>query len=206
MMMRPFGWLLAALLFLPCFTHSEAMLEEEGVPDVVFVPTPPEVVDVMLQLANVTSDDVVYDLGSGDGRIVIAAAQKFGCRAVGYEIDPVLVRQSRINAIVAGVEHLVEFVEGDIFKLDLSGASVITLYLLPELNVRLIPQLQQLAPGSRIVSHAFDMRGVVPGVEARVLCDDGMARAVYLWKTPFEVTESDFPSLYDWPNIRYWED
>jgi len=155
-------------------------------PDVHFVPTPHEVVEVMLRLADVKKDDVVYDLGCGDGRIVVAAAKKAGCKAVGYDIDPQRVKESLENVKTNKVEDLVKIEEKDIFTLDLAQASVITLYLLPSLNVKLIPQLEKMKPGCRIVSHAFDMRGVTPDVEATVRCKDGMERKVYLWTTPLK--------------------
>jgi SAM-dependent methyltransferase len=158
-------------------------------PDVVYVPTPPEVVDKMLELAEVTKDDVVYDLGCGDGRIPVAAATKFGCKAFGFDIDPDRVRESHANVKKNGVEKLVTIEQKDIFTLDLSGATVVTLYLLPDLNVRLIPQLQKLKPGSRIVSHAFDMRGVKPKKEVTVQTPDGRQRNVYLWVAPIEVSK-----------------
>ena len=158
-------------------------------PDVVYVPTPPEVVDKMLELAEVTKDDVVYDLGCGDGRIPVAAAKKFGCKAFGFDIDPDRIKESHANVKKNGVEKLVTIEQKDIFTLDLSGATVVTLYLLPDLNVRLIPQLQKLKPGSRIVSHAFDMRGVKPKKEVTVTTPDGRVRTVYLWVAPIEVSK-----------------
>ncbi len=155
-------------------------------PDVSYVPTPQKVVDRMLELAEVTEDDVVYDIGCGDGRIVITAAQKYGCRGVGYEIVDWVVKMARENVTEAGVEDLVRIENADIFTVDLREASVITLYLLPDLNVRLIPQLDQLPPGVRIVSHSFDMEGVKPdqvvvGKDVDRACDD---HTVYLWTTP----------------------
>jgi ribosomal protein L11 methylase PrmA len=122
------------------------------------VPTPPEVVEAMLKLANVTKNDVLYDLGSGDGRIVIAAAQKFGARGVGVDIDPALVKQARENAQKAGVSDRVKFLEQDLFTANISEATVVTLYLLPDINLKLRPKLfKELKPGTRIVSHSFDM-------------------------------------------------
>jgi len=127
-------------------------------PDVRFLPTPDNVVDAMLDLAGVTSADVVYDLGSGDGRIPIAAARRFGARGVGIEIDPVLVRQSEENARKAGVDGLVRFVAEDLFQADIREATVVTLFLLPWMNIDLIPKFQsQLRPGARIVAHHFAM-------------------------------------------------
>jgi SAM-dependent methyltransferase len=158
-------------------------------PDIHFVPTPHDVVEIMLRLADIKKDDVVYDLGSGDGRIVIAAAKKAGVRAFGFDIDPEMVRKSRENVMHQNLGHLVTIKEADIFDLDLSGANVITLYLLPRLNVRLIPQLEKLKPGSRIVSHDFDMEGVVPDVEARVNRADGGTSKVFLWTTPLKRVE-----------------
>lgn len=127
-------------------------------PDVPFVRTPQRIVDRMLQLADVSEDDVVYDLGSGDGRIPITAARTYGAQGVGIEIKPDLVQKARRNAENAGVDDLVEFRQGDLFKTDFSEASVVTLYLLPDVNQRLRPMLfEQLEPGTRIVSHGFDM-------------------------------------------------
>jgi SAM-dependent methyltransferase len=155
-------------------------------PDVHFVGTPPEVVDWMLHLARVKKDDVVYDLGCGDGRILVAAAKTYGCKAVGYDIDPQRVKESRENVSKNNVEPLVTVEEKDIFTLDLSGASVVTLYLLPALNVRLIPQLEKLKPGSRIVSHDFDMQGVMPDAVLTLWSEDGQEHKVYLWTAPLK--------------------
>jgi predicted RNA methylase len=164
-------------------------------PDVVYVPTPQAVVDRMLELAEVKTGDIVYDLGCGDGRIVVTAAKKFGVRAVGYDIDPQRVKEARENVSKAGVGHLVRIEQADIFTLDLSGASVITLYLLPALNVRLMPQLAKLKPGSRIVSHNFDMRGAKPvsvtSVDVTASDPDASlegdsAHTVYKWIVPWE--------------------
>ena len=143
---------------------------------VPFVPTPENVVDKMIELAGVKKGDVVYDLGSGDGRIVIAAAKK-GARAVGFEIDPDLVVESRANIQKAGVQESAEIRNQDILTVDLSGASVVTMYLLPDVNLKLRPNLQkQLKPGSRIVSHAFDMGDWKADKVEQV---DG--RSIYLW-------------------------
>lgn len=150
-------------------------------PDVLFIPTPQPVVDAMLELAGVTSADVVYDLGSGDGRIVIAAAKKYGARGVGVEIDPALVAQATANAAAAGVADRVRFVNGNIFEADLKDATVVTLYLLQSLNERLRPKLvRELKPGARIVSHVFNMGPEWPPAEAiRV-----EGHPVYLWSIP----------------------
>ncbi len=173
------------------FAEIDELPGEEGRegarrPDVHFVPTPQEVVDRMLELAEVTKDDVVYDLGCGDGRIVVTAAKRYGCRAVGVDIDPDRVEESLKNVKDNNVEHLVEIIEGDIFEMDLTPATVITLYLLPNLNVKLIPQLEKLEPGTRIVSHAFDMRGVKPDVVETVETERGTSPTVYMWTTPLQ--------------------
>jgi cyclopropane fatty-acyl-phospholipid synthase-like methyltransferase len=127
-------------------------------PDVIYVPTPQPVVEAMLDLAQVKPTDVVYDLGSGDGRIVITAAKKYGARGVGIEMDPALVKQARDHAAAAGVAGRVRFVTQDLFTSDIRPASVVTLYLLQSLNERLRPKLvRELKPGARVVSHVFNM-------------------------------------------------
>jgi SAM-dependent methyltransferase len=149
-------------------------------PDVLYVPTPPDVVDAMLALARVTRDDVVYDLGSGDGRIVIAAARRYGARGVGIELQPTLVAEARANAVTAGVDDRVTILEADVFATDLSRATVVTLYLLPSINERLRPKLlRELRPGARIVSHDFVIGDWTPDAVTRV-----RNRTVYLWRVP----------------------
>ena len=155
-------------------------------PDVVYVPTPQEVVDKMLELCDVKKTDLVYDLGCGDGRIVVTAAQKFGCKAVGFDIDPKRIKESNKNVKKNKVGHLVTIKQEDIFTLDLSKANVITLYLLPSLNVKLIPQLEKLKPGSRIVSHDFDMRGVKPDKVVKLTDSTKSSHTVYFWTTPLK--------------------
>jgi len=153
---------------------------QSRVPDVRFVGTPPEVVDAMLTAARVTSADVVYDLGSGDGRIVIAAAKKFGARGVGIEINPLLIAESNASARAAGVSHLVQFIQGDLFTADFSAATVVTMYLGPSLNERIKPRLlRELRPGARVVSHVYDMLGWT--ADQRVDVDGGW---VFLWTIP----------------------
>jgi hypothetical protein len=157
---------------------------QESRADVPFVPTPQSVVNGMLQMAQVGANDVVYDLGSGDGRIPITAVQKYNAqRAVGIDINPNLVQQARTNAQRAGVANRVEFRQQDLFQTDLRNATVVTLYLLPDVNLRLRPKLlQELRPGTRIVSHAFDMGGWQPQRTAQI---DG--KTVYLWVVPENV-------------------
>jgi SAM-dependent methyltransferase len=149
-------------------------------PDVIFVGTPSDVVDAMLAGAGVTSRDIVYDLGSGDGRIVIAAAKKYGAHAVGIEIDPKLIQEAQENARKAGVSDSVRFINADLFEADIHEATVVTLYLLEDLNVRLRPKLlRDLKPGTRIVSHRFRMGDWQPEKAVRV-----GDRAAYFWTIP----------------------
>lgn len=157
-------------------------------PDVIFVPTPQEVVEKMLELAKVEKKDVVYDLGCGDGRIVLTAARKYGCKATGFDVDPERIKECKANFAKEkkDTQDLVTFKQENIFKQDLSGASVITLYLLPDLNVKLVPQLKKLKPGSRIVSHAFDMRGYKPEKKITVKTKDDREHDVYLWTIPLK--------------------
>jgi len=166
--------------------RAPAKIESETrKPDVVYVPTPQEVVDKMLELAKVTKEDLLYDLGCGDGRFVVTAATRYGCRAVGYDISPRRVRESRENVKKNNVGNLVRIEQKDIFTLDLSKADVITLFLLPSLNVKLIPQLDKLKPGSRIVSYRFGMRGVVPDQTVNFTSPkDKSQHTFYLWTTP----------------------
>ena len=157
-----------------------ARQQPKRTPDIHFVPTPDEVVEAMLRLADVGANDVVYDLGSGDGRIPITAARRFGARGVGIELDPELVAQATRSAQQAGVADRVRFVEGDIFESDISPATVVTLYLLTSINERLRPKLQkELRPGTRIVSHQFRMGDWEP--ERDVVVD---FRSLFLWRVP----------------------
>ena len=148
--------------------------------DVVYIPSPDEVILAMLELAQVKHTDIVYDLGSGDGSIPILAAKKYGARGVGIEINPVLVQDARKNAEEAGVSHLVRFIEGDLFEADIAEATVVTLFLLESLNERLRPRLlSSLQPGSRIVSHEFGMGTWRPEKSIEVV-----RRKVHLWTVP----------------------
>jgi ribosomal protein L11 methylase PrmA len=149
-------------------------------PDVIYVPTPEAVVEAMLQVANVGKNDIVYDLGCGDGRIPVTAARKYGARGVGIDIDPQRIREANENVAKNKVGDLVKIVQGDLFEQDLSQATVVTLYLLPSLNVKLMPKLmKELKPGTRIVSHAFDMGDWKPEKEL-----DVEGRKVYYWTIP----------------------
>ncbi len=155
--------------------------------DVVYVATPHDVVDKMLKMVAVKKDDVVYDLGCGDGRIVVSAAKRYGCRGIGFDIDDDRVAESRENVKKAKVEKLVEIKQEDIFTVDLRPASVITLYLLPSLNVKLIPQLEKLKAGSRIVSHDFDMEGVTPEKVIKFVSkEDNISHTIYYFTTPLK--------------------
>jgi SAM-dependent methyltransferase len=150
-------------------------------PDVFYVPTPPAVVDAMLELARVSAADVVYDLGCGDGRIPITAAKKYGAHGVGIDIDPVRIQEANANAKEEGVTDKVTFITADLFESDISKATVVTLYLLPSLNQKLMPKLKaELKPGTRVVSHAFDMGAEWPP-EQTVHVE---GKSVYLWTIP----------------------
>lgn len=156
-------------------------------PDVVYVGTPYDVVSKMLQMADVKKKDVVYDLGCGDGRMVVLAAQKYGCRAVGYEIDPERVGASLDNVARNGVEKLVKIVQADIFTVDLRNATVIPLYLLPEMNRKLIPQIERMKPGSRIVCHNYDLDGIIPDETVTIVSnEDNYSHTLWLYTTPLK--------------------
>jgi len=149
-----------------------------------YIPTPQDVVDRMLEVAEVTSKDTLFDLGCGDGRIVITAAKKYGAHAVGIDIDKDRISESKRNARNAGVSSLVRFEQGDILNADVSGATVVTLYLVSSANLKLRPLLtKQLQPGSRIVSHAFGMGDWPPDKTDRFTDSRGDERVIYLWRT-----------------------
>jgi hypothetical protein len=165
-------------------TETETPTKPQERPaDVPYVPTPQPVVDAMLEVAKVNKDDVLYDLGSGDGRIVNTAAQKYGTRGVGIDIDPERVQEANANAQKAGVTDRVKFIQQDLFNTDLSEATVVTLYLLPDINLKLRPKLfKELKPGTRVVSHAFDMGDWKPDKTLQV---DG--KTIYYWVIPAEI-------------------
>jgi SAM-dependent methyltransferase len=152
-------------------------------PDVVYVPTPGPVVSAMLDAAKVGEGDVLYDLGCGDGRIAIEAARRGARKAVCVDIDPERIREARANVRAAGVEDRVEIVHGDLFEQDFSDATVVSLYLLPDLNLRLRPKILALRPGTRVVSHAFDMGDWAPEQTRTV---DG--KTIYAWRVPRQGT------------------
>jgi hypothetical protein len=153
--------------------------------DVPFVPTPEQVVETMLEVAKVTKDDVLYDLGSGDGRIVITAAKKYGIRGVGYDLDPERVKEARDNARAAGVADRVRFEVQNVFDADFREATVVTMYLLPAVNLKLRPRiLGELRPGTRVVSHDFDMGDWTPEKTVTVTGAGGREHTVYLWVVP----------------------
>lgn len=168
-------------------TQSQILVQDapaERSPDVVYVPTPQPVVDEMLKLAKVNKDDVIYDLGSGDGRLPITAASKYGARGFGIDINPERIKEANENAQKANVTDRVKFMQQDLFTTDISNASVVTLYLLPELNVKLRPRLfQQLKPGTRIVSHDFDMGDWKP--DRVVTTNEGST--IYYWVVPEQI-------------------
>ncbi len=156
-------------------------------PDVVYVGTPYDIVSKMLKMARIKKSDLVYDLGCGDGRILVLAAQKYGCHGVGYDIDPERVKASRENVAKNGVEDLVKIVQADIFTLDLQKADVIPLYLLPEMNRKLLPQLDKLKPGSRVVCHNYDLDGIVADeVVDMVSSEDNSNHTLTLYTTPLK--------------------
>jgi len=170
-------------------TADEADAPDAGAktPDVGFFPTPQPVVDKMLELARVTRSDVVYDLGCGDGRVVVTAAKRFGARGVGFDIDPVRVAEAYNNIQKHKVAQLVTIEQKDLFTVDLSPATVVTLYLLPKLNDQLLPQLEQLPSGARVVSHDYGITGIIPErhLEVRVRGDERI-HELFLYTVPFK--------------------
>jgi SAM-dependent methyltransferase len=164
---------------------SETAAQSRPAVNAPFVRTPEEVVDKMLELARPRPDELLYDLGCGDGRIVVRAAESYGCRAIGFDIDPQRVEDARENARQHGVDDRVTIVEKDVLTLDLAEADVVTLYLLPRLNEKLLPQLKRLKPGARVVSHDFDLPGIAPAKTLEFTNADGeRTKALYLWIAP----------------------
>ena len=178
--------LIAGMLFVAVVAAQNAQPRRE--PDVPYVPTTETAVQAMLKLADVKKTDVVYDLGCGDGRIVITAAKNLGARGVGIDINPVRIKEAKENARKAGVENLVRFEENDLFQANIQEASVVTLFLLPEVNLKLRPKLlQDLKPGTRVVSNTFDMGDWKPDKEATVGAPEEqtyLSHRLYLWVVP----------------------
>jgi precorrin-6B methylase 2 len=175
---------IAGLVLEPSTVWAQAAQKysDEGKKIVPYVPTPQEIVERMLDLAQVKKGDVVYDLGSGDGRIVVTAAKKYGVKAIGFEIDPERIKESAENIKKAGVGDLVEIRQQDIRTVDLSPATVLTMYLLPEVNLMIRPNIwKQMKPGSRVVSHDFDMGDWKPLKTEHIKDGSSWDHTLYLW-------------------------
>ncbi len=180
----------AALLLCGAGRHaagSGPQQEQTRTPDVVYVGTPLDVVSRMLKLAAVKKQDKVYDLGCGDGRMVILAAKKYGCLGMGFDIDPERISTALENVKKNGVGNLVKIVQQDIFTLDLSDADVLLLYMLPEINKKLLPQFEKLKPGSRIVTHDYDIEGIEADKSIQVISnEDNASHTLFLFTTPLK--------------------
>lgn len=185
-------WIIAAAFLILIITPliAEERTEELrwiGTPDVVYVGTPYDVVSAMLHMARVNKDDLVVDLGCGDARILVLAAQKYGSRGIGYDIDPDMVRTSRRNVEKNNVADLVQIIQADIFTVDISKADVLPIYLLPEMNLRLLPQLETLKTGSRLVFHNYDLEGFIPDIKVEVVSnEDNSTHTLYLYTIPLK--------------------
>jgi SAM-dependent methyltransferase len=167
--------------------EAEKAANSSRTPDCVYVGTPYDVVDKMLEMGAIQQSDLVYDLGCGDGRIVVAAAKRYGCRGVGYDISPQRVEESLENIRKNRVGNLVTIEQEDIFELDLSPANVIMLYLLPEMNLKLVPQLEELKPGARIVTHDYSIEGLQADQFVKMdSLEDGVKHYIYLYTAPLQ--------------------
>jgi SAM-dependent methyltransferase len=177
--------LLGILIFSFC-ANTFVMAQENAAftLDVPYVPTPEMVVDEMLEMAQVNGEDVLYDLGSGDGRIPITAAQRFGTKGVGIDLNPARVKEARENAKKAKVTDKVEFLEGNLFEMDFNEATVISLYLFPQVNMRLRPKILRMKPGTRVVSHNYDMGDWEPDQTKKIKAPNGTEHTLYLWIVP----------------------
>ena len=176
---------LSLLLF--SFSLNGAAFTQQNPPfvlDVPYVPTPEIVVDKMLQLAEVSAGDILYDLGSGDGRIPITAAKRFGIKAVGVELNPERIREAVQNARDAEVTDKVTFIEGNIFDQDFDEATVLCLYLFPEVNMKLRPSILKMKPGTRVISHNYDMGDWKPEETVRIKAPNGTQHTLHLWRVP----------------------
>jgi len=193
-LVRNTGKLLIIAIFLLSSTALLNGQEEEPewmrTPDVVYVGTPYDIVSRMLRMAQVKKDDLVVDLGCGDARMLVLAAQKYGSRGIGYDIDPDMVRASRKNAKENKVDSLVKIIQADIFTVDISKADVLPLYLLPDMNLKLLPQFETLKPGSRLVFHNYDLEGIVPDrIEEVVSNEDNSNHTLFLYTTPLKKSQ-----------------
>ncbi len=185
-------WIITAALLI--LIASPLIAEEDAeeprwmqTPDVVYVGTPYDVVSEMLHMAQVRKDDLVVDLGCGDARILVLSTQKYGSRGIGYDIDPDMVRASRRNLGKNNVTDLIQIIQADIFTVDISEADVLPLYLLPEMNLRLLPQFETLEPGSRLVFHNYDLEGFVPDRKVEIISnEDNYVHTLYLYTTPLK--------------------
>jgi len=186
------GMLFNTLMMLVTMLSPEIASKREAAktmrtPDVVYVGTAYDLISKMLQLAQPKKSDLVYDLGCGDARILVLAAQKYGCRGIGYDIDPVRIQDSKENVARNHVENLVTIIQDDIFTVDLSKADVIPLYLLPDMNRRLLPQLDKMKPGSRIVCHNYDLDEIVSDKTITVISnEDNASHTLTLYTTPLK--------------------
>ncbi len=152
--------------------------------DVPYVPTHEWIVEEMLKMAEVTEDDVLYDLGSGDGRILITAAKEYGASGIGVDLNPDRIQEANENAVNANVTDKVKFIEGDLFEMDFSEATVLTLYLLPSVNMQLRPKILEMKPGTRVVSHNYNMGDWKPEKTKTIRTPDGFEHYIYFWRVP----------------------
>ena len=186
MILSRYRFLFALPLVSLCLSPLQ-VLGEDKTPDCVFVPTPHDIVEAMLKMAKVTKDDVVYDLGCGDGRIVVQAAKKCGCKGVGFEIVPELAQKARDNASKNHVSHLVTIKEEDLFEADFSEATVLPIYLLPKMLKKLKPKLAKLKPGTRIVSHDYGIAGIKPDKRVTLVSKEtGAEHILILYTLPLK--------------------
>jgi len=188
-----FSGVATVLIFCGCTEAGEGTTRKPSrTPDCVYVGTPNDVAARMLEMAKITKDDVVIDPGCGDGRIIISAAKKYGCKAIGYEIDPKLVAEGQRLAKKRKVDDLVKIQEQDIFKADYSQANVIVMYLLPDMIVKLLPNLEDLKPGSRIVAHDYPIRGVAEDKsETLTSNEDNVKHTLYLYTVPLKKEKAE---------------
>jgi SAM-dependent methyltransferase len=185
----------SGLLFLLILSGISSAVQDQTKqihrPDVVYVGTPYDVISIMLEMARVGKEDVLFDLGCGDGRVVILAAQKYGCRGTGYEIDPLMVQTSKANVLRNRLDNRVKIVQADIFTLDLSKATVVLLYLNPDANRKLLPQLYKMKPGARVICHNYDLPGIVEDQTLTYLSnEDNTTHIMTLYIAPLKRMDS----------------